>query len=52
MNYNFTPDQVKQIVETLMQFEAAKVYDCIKMIDSQIHKQNEANKNLVEQPDK
>ena len=52
MDYKFTPDQVKNIVVTLMQFEAAKVYDTIKMIDQTIIAQNEANTELVEQPDK
>ena len=52
MNYKFTPDQVQTIVTTLMQFEAAKVYDTIKMIDQTIIAQNEANTELVEQPNK
>ena len=39
-NYQFTPDQVKTIIETLMQFPAAKVYDTIKMMDHEISKQN------------
>ena len=51
--YKFTPDQVKTIIETLMQFPAAKVYDTIKMMDHEISKQNSEKqhdaKPLVEQ---
>lgn len=39
-HYKFTPEQVTAIVQTLMQFEAAKVYDTIKMLDNEIVKQN------------
>jgi len=47
INYTFTPEQVKKIVETLMQFPAAQTYDTIKLIDNEIIKQNAANENLV-----
>jgi len=46
-NYTFTPDQVKEIVKTLMQFPAAQTYDTIKLIDNEIIRQNADNENLV-----
>jgi len=45
--YTFTPEQVKKVVETLMQFPADKVYDTIRILHNEIDKQNADHAKLV-----